>query len=88
MDLLCALVWSIETDDFQGSCYGRKFLLINSITESMNLEPIVTETPTTAATAGIQCSAAGKYPIPGECGQFYECVPVGNGFTVIHHSSY
>ena len=36
MDLGGALVWSIETDDFLGSCYGTPFILTKAIVLSMN----------------------------------------------------
>lgn len=31
-----AMVWSIDTDDFQGNCFGKSFILIKSIYETMN----------------------------------------------------
>lgn len=45
-NLLGSMVWSIETDDFHGTCSGTKFILIKSIYEAMN-GPIVTPTPGT-----------------------------------------
>lgn len=41
-----AMVWSIETDDFHGSCHGSPFILIKTIYETLN-GPIVYPTPPT-----------------------------------------
>lgn len=55
------MVWSIETDDFQGTCHGRRFHLLSTINEQFALggpgvipkpppSPETTVTPVTVAT--------------------------------------
>lgn len=41
-----AMVWSVETDDFHGTCHGTPFILIKTIYETLN-GPIVYPTPPT-----------------------------------------
>ena len=48
MNLGGAMVWSIETDDFHGSCHGTPFILTKTIHETLN-GPIVKPTAPTAA---------------------------------------
>ena len=61
-NLLGAMVWSIETDDFHGTCSGTKFILIKSIYESMN-GPIVTPTPGT----GTPSTSTPRTTLPTGC---------------------
>ena len=56
MNLGGSMVWSIETDDFQGSCHGKPFIMIQTIVNTMNggSTPIIPTippfTPTTKST--------------------------------------
>ena len=56
MALAGSMVWSIETDDFHGSCHGKPFIMIHSIVDTMNggSTPIIPTippiTPTTKPT--------------------------------------
>lgn len=40
------MVWSIETDDFRGSCHGNPFILIKTIYETLNGQIVYPSPPT------------------------------------------
>ncbi|XP_046632543.1 acidic mammalian chitinase-like [Daphnia pulicaria] len=44
-----AMVWSVETDDFHGTCHGNNFILVKTIYETLN-GPIVYPSPPTGST--------------------------------------
>jgi len=43
------MVWSVETDDFHGTCHGNNFILVKTIYETLN-GPIVYPSPPTGST--------------------------------------
>lgn len=75
-NLLGAMVWSIETDDFHGTCSGTKFILIKSIYESMN-GPIVTPTPGT----GTPSTSTPRTTLPTGTTNTRASTPAGTGPT-------
>uniref|UniRef100_A0A0P5TL21 chitinase n=1 Tax=Daphnia magna TaxID=35525 RepID=A0A0P5TL21_9CRUS len=56
MNLGGSMVWSIETDDFRGLCHNVPFILIKTITESMN-GPIVIQSTTSSTSAPVTTKA-------------------------------
>ncbi len=53
------MVWSVETDDFHGTCHGTPFILVKTIYETLN-GPIVYPTPPTEGPP----TTAGTGPTP------------------------
>lgn len=59
-----AMVWSVETDDFHGTCHGNPFILVKTIFETLN-GPIIYPSPPTDdpnhTTTGAGELTTGKY---------------------------
>ncbi|XP_069978338.1 chitinase-3-like protein 1 [Penaeus vannamei] len=73
------MVWSLETDDFSGSCTGRPYNLIRSMTEGFLDLPFSTPVPPTSATtqttSGLATPACGdEYFVPDlYCNKYWQC---------------
>lgn len=50
LGLLGGMIWSLETDDFQGGCHGEKFPIIKTIYRVLNGEIIIPSTQATTTT--------------------------------------
>jgi len=92
------MVWSLETDDFTGSCSGTPFVLIKSIVATLNggvlptpptpdpNAPTTTQRTTTVATPPPSdvCKKAGYHRDPNNCANFYNCVDNGQGGWTVY----
>nr|XP_027225089.1 chitinase-3-like protein 1 [Penaeus vannamei] len=75
------MVWSLETDDFSGSCTGRPYNLIRSMTEGFLDLPFSTPVPPTAAPETTPeplvtpaCSEGDYYLEDIQCDRYWHCV--------------
>nr|XP_042910581.1 chitinase-3-like protein 1 isoform X1 [Parasteatoda tepidariorum]XP_042910582.1 chitinase-3-like protein 1 isoform X2 [Parasteatoda tepidariorum] len=80
------MVWSLETDDFRGNCYGEKYPLLAHIytklngpvvrpTINPNIRPTVGPKPT-GKPKGFTCPGEGYFRDPHNCSVFHYCVQV------------
>lgn len=85
------MIWSVETDDFRGTC-GEKYPLLNTINRILRGDAPPTENPrptaapttppvaTTASPSSSLCTDhAGYVRDPNDCSKFYQCVEAANG---------
>lgn len=90
-----AMVWSIETDDFQGAC-GEEYALLKTLNHVLRNGPAVKPTspnnkpkPTepskpTPPSSGV-CTKEGYVRDPVDCGKFYNCINAGDHFEVYEY---
>nr|WBW70038.1 venom protein [Lampona murina] len=92
------MVWSLETDDFRGKCYGEKFPLLTKLATKLNGNSVISQTVppeqrttrqrevrTTAYPGELfRCPEAGYFRDPSDCSKFYYCVAQGNGEFARH----
>merc|ERR1712071_555692 len=57
-----AMVWSIETDDFHGTCDGKPFSLIKTIIEAINGPIVIPTTPAPLTTPSTMPTAPTTTP--------------------------
>jgi len=92
------MVWSLETDDFRGKCFGQKYPLLRTIATKLNGDSVLEQTvppeerrtrePVSRTTAYpgqlFQCPGEGYFRDPSDCSKFYYCVPQGQGEFARH----
>lgn len=92
------MVWSLETDDFRGHCFGQKYPLLTAIATRLNGASVVDQTvppeeritrkPEVRTTAYpgelFRCTQEGYFRDPSDCSKFYYCVAQGNGEFARH----
>ncbi|CAG0903384.1 unnamed protein product [Darwinula stevensoni] len=84
LGLAGGMVWSVETDDFQGKCGLGNNPILNTIKKVLNGQSPPNEATTKAP--GGRCSSAG-YFAAGSCSpKFYYCLP-NNGQWIIYDLS-
>jgi len=94
-----AMIWSLETDDFTGSCNGIPFILLKTIVSTLNggviptpptPDPNAPTTPTKAPTTTPAppptdlCQREGFNRDPNNCAIFYQCVNNGQGGWTVY----
>ncbi|KAK9709298.1 Glycosyl hydrolases family 18 [Popillia japonica] len=88
------MVWSLETDDFNGLC-GKANILLNTIKTNLGLTGGGTSTTTTTTTTtkspttapvGTICTTAEIVRDPNDCGAFYQCVSNGSGGFIAYRT--
>lgn len=88
------MIWSLETDDFRGKCYGEKYPLLKTIATKLNgggsvVDPSpVTKEPKNIVTSkpgkSFKCTREGYFRDTFDCSKFHYCMKQGqDGFS--HH---
>lgn len=102
LNLAGAMIWSVETDDFRGTC-GKKYPLLNKIIEVLDGGVVIRPTfpPTTERPTAVtdedgstspqpgkkECTKYGFFRDPQDCGKYFECIPSGGGqFSMINYN--
>lgn len=81
------MIWSLETDDFLGKCFGKKYPLLSAINDRLNNIQIVVPSPpptlhpdaviTDSGPATPKpnlCKNEGSFPYENDCTRYYQCI--------------
>ncbi|VVC90857.1 unnamed protein product [Leptidea sinapis] len=77
--IICIMFWSIDNDDFRGSCYGKPYPLIEAAKEAYisklgSTENAITES---SKSSDFKCKDEGFFPHPRDCKKYFWCLDSG-----------